>query len=264
MAERPDHKALLQSYRRYRKVVERVMVPVGRLVDAAMLGQAAAELGLVVDGELLLTGDHDLAAVLDYAMHELRADGRTVIQRRLAEHPPDPGSRDDRVLRALDSARYSVFLIDGIEPIGMHVHDMLGGPARFVVDEAFTDPALLGERFAGRLVSIDDVTMSTGVFLPLDQLAAGDILDELIDHFPGRAVDDLHGLSPEDQTIVTTVIARAGLEATDWLVEQALLEEAGLDPLSALGPDDEELPPIPMLFPASPSSPKPKKKGKRR
>lgn len=267
MANRSEHAALLPTYKRYRKVLDRVMMPVAKRVDEAMLDAAATALGLLVDGKLAIVGGHDVAAVLDFALHELRADGQTVIQRHLADHPPDAGSQDDRVLRALEAARFSVFLIDGVEDgVGIHVYDMLGGPARFVFDAVYANPALLGDRFGGRLLTVDEVSLSTGVFLPLDQLAAEDILDELSDTFPERTIEDLHHLPPEDRTVVATIIARAGLEATDWMVAQALLDEIGLDPLAALDTVEGGADPLPLPDRAPPTSnPKSRKKrGKRR
>ncbi len=265
MANRTDQTALLRKSKRRRKVLNRVMTPIGKLVDESMLDAAATELGLLIDGQLYLTGEHDVATVLDFAMHELRTDAGSVVQRHLAQHPPVAGSTEATVLRALEAARFSVFFIDGVEPgVGIHVYDMLGGPARFVVDEALGEPAFLGDRFAGRLLSVGDITLSTGVYLPLDQIATEEILDDLLDRFPERSMDELHLLPPEDRAAATAIIARAGLEATDWMVEQALLEVAGDDPLLALETDTAEANPLPLPTRTPPASSPSAKRKKRR
>ncbi len=263
----PGSAALLPTFKRYSKALDRLMMPVSRFIDGGMMDIAATELGVLVDGHLMITGMHDLSAVADYALHEIRIDGLNAIQRYLAKHPPDPGSQDGRVLEGIRTARFSVFLIDGVEEgIGAHVYDMLGGPPRFVFDSTLGDPGLLGQRFAGRILTVGEITLSTGLILGLDQLGADDILEDLLDRFPEHAIDDLHDLSPEDQAIVTGVVARAGIDSMDWILDQAVLAETGPDPLLALEPDEAEFAPLPLAVRAPMAGgvkPK-KKKGKRR
>jgi hypothetical protein len=237
------------------KIVHRVLLPIGRQVDESLLDESAATLGLLTDGKLDIRAERELGTVLEFALYEVRRDGETLVERYVRTHPPDPGTRDGRVLRALPDARLAVFLIDGVEEgVGMQVHDLLGGPPAFVADETFGDPQFLGERFAGRLLTVDDVTISVGGFMPFDAIGIEDISYDLVERFPGRPVDSLHTLAGQDRTDAAVIIARAGIESRDWLVTQVLQDVAameGTEELEAALTDDRMLPP-----PAHPSRPK--------
>lgn len=207
--------------RRYAKIVQRVLQPIGRQVDESLLDESATTLGLLADNHLDVRGAHDLGAVFEFAVYEIRRDGETMVERYARLHPPDPSTRDGRVLRALLEARMSVFLIDGVEEgVGMQVHDLLGGPPAFVADETYGNPLFLGERFAGRLLTVDDVTLSVGGFMPLDEVAIEDILIDLVERYPDVPVDMMHTLSGQDRLDAALIIAAAGIESTDWLVTQ--------------------------------------------
>ncbi len=234
------------AYHRYLKALERVLRPMGSQVDESLLDESATVLGLLVDGQLDLRGQHELGAVYEFALYEIRRDGETVIERYARTHPPDLSSREGRLLRALAEARISVFLIDGVEEgVGIQVHDMLGGPPTFVAEEAYGNPLFLGERFAGRLATVDDVTLSIGGFMPLDVMAMEEILYDLVERFPGRPVDALHTLSGQDRTDAAVIIARAGMESMDWLAEQVLGDAMALEEVDDAASGDALLPPRP-------------------
>lgn len=228
----------------------------GTRVDSSLLDETATILGMLVDGQLDLRGEHELGTIYEFAVYEIRRDGETVVERYVREHPPNLDSRDGRLLKALPEARLSVFLIDAVEEgVGIQVHDLLGGPPTFIAEEAYGDPLFLGERFAGRIATVDDVTLSVGGFQPFDEIAIEDIFYDLVVRFPGRPVDALHQLSGQDRQDAAVIIARAGMESMEWLVTQALAEAGSLEGIDEL--DDaaflDALPPPP---PAHSSRPK--------
>ncbi len=236
------------TYRRYLTILQRVLQPLGNHVDGSLLDESAMVLGLLVDGQLDLRGQHELGAVYEFALYEIRRDGETAIERYVRTHPPDLSSRDGRLLRALAEARTSVFLIDGVEEgVGIQLHDMLGGPPAFVAEEAYGNSFFLGERFCGRLATVDDVTLSVGGFMPLDVMAMEEILYDLVERFPDSPVDTLHTLSGDDRTDAAIIIARAGMESMDWLAAQALEDEIALEAMNELD--------VPLIADALPPPP---------
>lgn len=261
MAKPSGHAAHVPAAKRYVRMLDRVTPPVAALLDESLLNEAAAELGLMIEGRFLGGGPNELASIIDFAMHELRRDGQTVIERSLDAKPPLPGSPDDLVLRGMVGSRFSVFLADGIDAtIGMHLYDMLGGPPRFLYDASFGQRAFLGQRFAGRVLTIGEISLPIGIFLPLDQVAANDILDELLDSFPDREIDDLHDLPPDDRADVTAIIMVAALEATLWLAEE-LLREGETDPRFDPADGDRRSEPVALALPVrKPPKGNPKKK----
>lgn len=265
MAKPSGLAAHVPAAKRYVRVLDRVTTPVAALLDEGLLTEAATELGLMIEGRFLGGGPNELASIIDFAMHELRRDGLTVIERALFIQPPLHGTPDDLVVRGMVGARFSVFLADGIDAtIGMHLYDMLGGPPRFLYDASFGQPAFLGQRFAGRVLTIGEISLPIGIFLPLDQVAADDILDELLASFPDREIDDLHDLPPEDRADVTAIIMVAALEATLWFAER-LLREGGTDPRFDPPDGDGFIEPVPLALPMrKPPSGNPKKIKKRR
>lgn len=254
MPNRPDRARMTELRtlaKRYVKVYGRVNTAMSRSITPPMLDTAATQLGLMDDGQLFASGDNELAMILDVATFEVRTDGTTAVERYLAAHPPAAGSAEARLPHAMRAARFSVYLIDGVEEgIGIQVHDQLGGAPRLLFGPNLDSPAVLGLWFAARLITIDDVSFLSGVLLPLDEFGSEDILEELVEFFPDRAVDDLHGLPPEDQSVVTTVIAINGLEATDWMKEQLAIQDSELE-----AEPEIESPELPSSFPPPPARP---------
>ncbi len=265
MAKPSSHAANVPTAKRYARVLDRVTPPIAALLDESLLNEAATELGLMIEGRFLGGGPNELASVIDFAMHELRRDGQTVIERALFIQPPLAGSPDDLVVRGMVGARFSVFLVTGIDAgIGMRLYDMLGGPPRFLCDASFAQPAFLGQRFAGRIMTIGEISLPIGIFLPLDQRAADDILNDLLDSFPDREIDGLHDLPLADQADVTAIIMVAALEATLWLAER-LLREGGTVPRFDPPDGDGFIEPVPLALPVrEPTKGNPKKKKRRR
>jgi hypothetical protein len=211
------------------RVVKNLSDDVNPTFDAA-----AIELDLLVDGELFAELPHELSIVLDYGVFDVRLDGRNAIERYRDARHPSTSSHEGALIATMLAARCSVYAIDAIEEgVGVAVHDLVGGREAFVSDPAIAGIAEEGLAFVARLLTLDDLTITTGISLPLDDLAEEEIFDELAAELPDpdpTAIDP-SDLSVEEAATVAAVCWRAALASFERTADP-LLAELGVDALT--------------------------------
>ena len=116
------------------------------------------------------------------------------------------------ILRAMVAARFSVFsIVDTTPGIGVTLHDTLRNEHVFVVDVSLSKTASVGGLLAGRLISPDGLTITTGAVQPVTA-GAIDEIGEIIDGtFPDGATD-LSKLSPAQRARFNVSVIRACLQ----------------------------------------------------
>ena len=126
-----------------------------------MLTASAKRLGLLSPGPgrhgedvLPLEDEYEISVLMDYCLYHGRRDGRTVIDRAVADIPPDAGTDERLLLQAMQEARFSVFAVEEAEPgVGVQVRDLLRDESLFLVDIGFSQTADTGLVLAGRLMA---------------------------------------------------------------------------------------------------------------
>lgn len=250
-------KDLVRAAERQQKTVvdlqNRAVKDLGKDVND-IFDESATALGLLENGELLADSPIEIAVIADHAVYDIRRDGRNAIERLQADHPPAEGSREAEVLAAMTEARCSAYKVTSVETdVGIAVTDVYGGPSRFVVEPELSEIASDGVVFIGRLVTLEDVTVTTGTSLPLDEVSEADIRDAVGEAFPGRNLDALTDLSPDETIRFNAILWNAALDATDWAIEalvQGLLAEA-------VTGDDEDDAGSGLWLPPDPFAPEP-------
>src|SRR5215204_6199373 len=166
-----DRAGLLAEYHRLREVSRSLHNRLIKQIPKPVLTSSAERLGLLSPGPgrhgeevLLLEDEYEISVLMDYCLYHGRQceDGRTVIERAITEAPPAAGSDEQRLLQAMQDARFSVFAVEEAAPgIGVHVRDLLRDEPLFLVDIGFSQTADPGLVLAGNVVSLPGLSMTT-------------------------------------------------------------------------------------------------------
>jgi hypothetical protein len=185
------------------------------LVDALpkdMLEEAGQALGLLRDGVLTLSDEHELAVLFDHAIYGIRRDGRNAVERWLAEAPPATDPARTAVVQAMAAARFSIFLVESVTAgVGVGGRDLLRGDSLFVVDLGLSRTSSAGVMLAGRIISPPGFSMTTGAMLPVGGRSGEDLLERLAERFGDRTVGQFVTLSAAEESELATIAMRSCL-----------------------------------------------------
>ena len=206
-----DNEHILARYKRMR-AASRAMNDA--LVDLCgpMIKRAAKDLGVWVDGTIVMADVGQSCVLMDYAIHDCRAGGLNAVERLAAEHPPAPGSDAETVLAAMKRAFFSLFQVEQIvEGVGVCVIDILRQREHFLADVGFSETAVENLVLASRVLPFDDFIMTTGAALPAD----ADTLERIVEGLEQRGLSrgDMRNLPREVWSSLTAMVIRACLES---------------------------------------------------
>jgi hypothetical protein len=229
-----DRAAILTDYDVLRAVGIPLNTELVKTLSQGDIGAAASALGMRHGKAIELETHDEIAVLMDYAIHEIRRDGKNAVQRMLEEDPPPEGSAELRLLRSMKDARHTILEVESTAR-GLGVH-CLDGPERaaiFLVDNGFSRTAMPGAALAARIHSPGNGWwMTTGAALPLNPEAMVRLLSDFERHqartgrFP----------SPAEQTRLTIRACVA-----EGASRQILYGKPGEDAKELAARRDEEL-----------------------
>lgn len=160
----------LDRYKHFRELGRRYNLDLIKQLPPPALPECGKKLGLYKAGTLILNQDDEIAIAYDYCLHHHRRAGKNLIERTLENSPPAPDSDEMIYLRALSSARFSLFRIEEILPHrGARLHNLVTGETVEVIDLSLSSTGMPGIILAGRLLPFDSFVMSSGVFIPIPE-----------------------------------------------------------------------------------------------
>ena len=241
-----DRAGLLAEYHRFREVSRSLHNRLIKQIPKPVLTSGAERLGLLSPspggrGEevLLLEDEYEVSVLMDYCLYHGRQgeDGRTVIAQAIAEAPPAAGSDEERLLQAMQDARFSVFAVEEAVPgLGVHVRDLLRDEAFFLVDIGFSQTADPGLMLAGNVVSLPGLSMTTGAMLPVGRAIVEDLVEHLPRRFTNATVGQLRQLSPRDQSELAAFVIHTCLAGGAASYVEARDVKTPLEPPPPHGP----------------------------
>lgn len=168
-----SHADLLDRYKQLRQIGLKLNNQLTKHLPRNSFGEGAKTLGMLRGkNKIELDTDDEIAVLADFCLHDVRQNGLNTIDRYLIECPPAPGSEEDLILRAKQQAWYSLLAVEDRElGVGVHVVDLLRDEALFLVDVGFSRTASAGFVLATRIMTIEDMTMTTGAALPVGTLS---------------------------------------------------------------------------------------------
>jgi hypothetical protein len=214
-----DQSALLADYHRLREVSRALHNRLIKQLSKPVLTASAEDLGLLGPGPgrhgedvLLLEDEYEISVLMDYCLYHGRRNGRTVIDQTVADAPPAAGTDELLLLQAMQEARFSVFAVEEAAPgIGVHVRDLLRDEPLFLVDIGFSQTAVPGLVLAGNVISLPQLSMTTGAMLPADGTILEDLVQQLQAQFGTTTVGQFRQLSRDDQSELAALVIRACL-----------------------------------------------------
>jgi len=204
-----DHDHILSRYKRMRAAGREMNSDLVKLCGDS-IERAAKDLGMWVDGTVVMADIDKSCVLMDYAIYDCREGGLNAVDRHVAKHPPAPGSDAEMVLAAKKRAFFSVFQVrEIVEGIGVRVTDILRRREHFLADVGFSQTAVEGIVFASRVLPFEDFIMTTGAAVPVDADVLEGILECLDDR--GLSHEDMRNLPREAFSEYTAMVLRACL-----------------------------------------------------
>jgi hypothetical protein len=209
-----SHAELLPRYQQIRAAglaVNNTLV--GRL-KKDVFEEGARKLGIFHKGTLVFDSEAEMAVLTDHCLHDIRRQGRNTVEDYLAEAPFAPDSDAGLFLQALAKARFSVFLVEAVERgVGVQVRDMLRESTLFLMDVGFGQTASLGVTLVGRVMSVENINMTTGAALPLGILGEPERAAFMKKMSSAGDPTDYNHLSPQRASQIATDLLRAALQS---------------------------------------------------
>jgi len=206
---------LLGCYRRWRERTSDLQNQIVTTLDAGTILECARKLGILRKNTVVFATEDEPAVLMDYCVYSHLRDGLNAVQRYFTEYPPQPGSFDDTVSKAMVAARYRLLRLTGLAPgIGVQVSDLQEDQTLFLVDRNCSQTTGAGLILATRTLSVNGFYMTTGAALPVPD----EIGTRMIRMLKSRA--DVYGDRPaadqrrrEAEAAFSTAVIRACLAA---------------------------------------------------
>lgn len=167
----------LEKYHRYRDMQVEINEDVLKnYVDDDRLRAAAGLLGLGTRGGKIEVDGDDIPALYDFSINDVRRGGKAALESYVEgiggiESVASAARR--RLLRAMLSAKTSLYRVDGADPAARTVElaDLLGGGAVTIHDRGMSTTEHAGLGIFARIIALPSISMTAGasaVFAPRD------------------------------------------------------------------------------------------------
>ena len=214
----PDDDRPLEQYRKFRALGRRLNVELIRQLPPPALPECGKKLGLYKAGTLILNQDDEIAVAYDYCLQHYRRAGKNAIERALSLTTPADDSDERVYLQTLSTARFALFRIIEILPRrGARLLDLVTGASIDIFDMGLNSSGQPGVIVAGRLLSFDDFTMSSGTLIPVQEPVFSARLQPVIEKFWPELPATDPNLAPAQAAAFEAQILRIALHAEEDL-----------------------------------------------
>lgn len=206
--------ARLEQYQAFRELGRHYNLGLIKRLPPSALPECSKKLGLSKAGTLILNQDDEIAVLYDYCLHHHRRAGKNIIERTLGDQTaPAVGSPERVYLEAMNHAFFSVFQIVEILPQkGARLTDLLTHRTLDIMDLGLSSAGIPGVIVAGRLLTIDTFTMSSGTLVPLPEFIIDQRIQPVISKFTvGKSLAQGQRLSPGQSAAFESQILRIAL-----------------------------------------------------
>jgi hypothetical protein len=170
-------------------------------------------LGLLKKNVLTLDTEDEIALLMDYCLHDVRRGGMNAVERYLAGPSLAEGPDEMVLLEALRQARYSLVVVEAVEPgVGAGVRDLLRDEPFFLFDVGFSLSAPVGMVLAARIMAPEGIAMTTGAALPVGVLSPAERSRYLEGVKAVLKGADFRHLSPEEASELAATVIRGCLK----------------------------------------------------
>ena len=204
----PEHSDAMARYRSYQHTFSAWTSTVVRRLSEDALQDCAQRLGTANDGQLVGFAQQEWPVLLDFALYCHRLAGESAVQRLHAETIQVDGSVDG-MLDAMTDTRVQVLDIEeAIAGMGFRAMDVWSGEPVEIMEPDHAGHLEAGDRLVCRAIPLADMTLTTGLLLPLSD--AG--LFRLVDELDASRVDPLGLSAPTAKDEYARVVYRCALD----------------------------------------------------
>jgi hypothetical protein len=189
-ATNTDYSGLVARYKGLRRIVWRLQNDVlPKYLSKQAMQTSGEKLGIMERGTLVFETEDEIGVLMDHSLYDYWDQGANTILRHIVAAPPDPGTEEYAVLKAMVHSFHTVVQVTKTLPgIGVRVVDLLAGRQEYLlIDLGFGQTARQGVMLATRLLPLDDFVMTSGAALLVD----GDTWHEIRDSvLPKYGIDE--------------------------------------------------------------------------
>jgi hypothetical protein len=157
---------LVSLYKRRRNTSREMNHVLVTRLSRDVLDEGGKKLGILKGNKLILDTEDEIAVLMDFCIHDVRRNGRTAVESLARESPYAPGSEEMAYLNALLQARFSLLLIERVEPErGVEVRDLRWGGTKFIMDIGLSMSGSTQLLLGARIIPFESVFVTTGAAL---------------------------------------------------------------------------------------------------
>jgi hypothetical protein len=208
---------VLSRYRRDRAISVEIQTGALKHVSESAMLKQAKRLGLSDGKSLIIDDPSELTLLYDLLVHTVPRGGRSrAIDRYAHAHRPEPGSDQERVLAALQAARFSIVEVkDRHATVGLMLRDLLRNEEIWLVDEHLETSARPGIVLGTRIATPDAFAITCGVLVSIGDRMLREIANIMTKSGAGSA--ELADDSRFVETLYQLVIALAATDSVQYL-----------------------------------------------
>jgi hypothetical protein len=164
-----SRREVLARYRRLREISRRHHSAVLKFLSGGAVLQHARRIGLTLGKTIVIENIDHLSFAFDLAIHTSALGRSRAIDRYARSARFARGSDEALVLEAMQSARFcAVSVARKHDTAGLIVKDLFRRTELWLLDEGLEKSLSPGDRFATRLYTTEDFSMTAGVLVPID------------------------------------------------------------------------------------------------
>ena len=176
----------LQRYKKWREIGMKLNHKIMEQASKDTILRAARDLRLLrkKDDIIRCDSETDTHFLMDRVVHDVLIDGKRAVEIYRGQNAQRLTEDERTLLDALVDARYSLFVVRQIEPgKGLHLLDVFSEETMFLTDVNLSQTALEGNLLAGRAVSVDGITFTSGCACPFPAKLLPPLKDNFIQLF---------------------------------------------------------------------------------
>jgi hypothetical protein len=180
-----DYADLVGQYKRYNRIVQKMHSTLLKHLPQKAIDVCGRNLGIMVRGTLVFRDEDESCVLMDHCLYDYYENGLNTVQRFLKQSPPEPGSDESIVLRAMADSFFTLVQIEEIaEPLGVWVYDLFTDRKYLLADLSMAATAWEDVILATRIIPYDDFVTTSGAARPVDE-ESYDLIYEYLDRFVG-------------------------------------------------------------------------------
>jgi hypothetical protein len=199
---------LVEKYKRFREVTQELNNILAHKVSRKAFRRCGRKLGIMMGGTFVFEDEQEMDVLMDYCIYAYYENGQNTVSRYMDQSPPELGSDEYVVLKAMTESFYALMQIEQVlKGVGVWANDLLGDRRYLLIDMGLGKTGVKGLVIATRLLPFADFVMTSGAPIPINHEATEEIFDYINQQF-GSEDGKYITLDMQQRTDLMTTIIR--------------------------------------------------------